>query len=70
MKQKIGETVWVWSPWAYNNVGRIDHGILVEDDGTFAQVRLPDRERPYSFLSSECFPTREALCDHYRKVFE
>lgn len=21
-------------------------------------------------LESECFPTREALCEHYRKIFE
>ena len=27
-------------------------------------------ERPYTIFKNELFPTREALCDHYRKVFE
>lgn len=65
-----GDKCWVWSPWAYSNVGKIDEGVVVENDGTFALVRLPYRERPYKFLACELFPTREALCQHYRKVFE
>ena len=67
---KPGDKVWVWAPYASANTGKIESGAIVDDDGTFASVRLSGRERPYPFLSSECFPTREALCEHYRKIFE
>ena len=34
------------------------------------QIVGEPRERPYIAFRMECFPTREALCEHYRKIFE
>lgn len=67
---KPGDSCWVWCSQACLNTGKIEEGILVETDANFALVRLDNRERPYRFLACEVFPTREALCEHYRKVFE
>lgn len=68
---KPGDKVWVWNAWAEKS-RQIEQGTLVGytkgEEGV--TVRLAGRERPYNFLASECFPTREALCEHYRKIFE
>lgn len=69
---KIGDKVWIWSPMAYRDIGKIEQGVLVDQDinGPFAYVRLPNRDLPYTLFKQEVFPTREALCEHYRKIFE
>lgn len=69
---KPGDKVWVWSPWAHRYTGVIEEGVLVDQDinGPFAYVRLSSRDLPYTFFKDEVFPTREALCEHYRKIFE
>lgn len=70
---KVGDKVWVWSPLAYRNIGKIEQGELVyvsEEPFPDVWVQLCDREKPYVFFKSEVFPTRGALCEHYRKVFE
>ena len=74
---KPGDSCWVWCSQACMNTGRgrrgcsgCGEGVLVDIDANFAAVRLENRERPYPFLACEVFPTREALCEHYRKVFE
>jgi hypothetical protein len=48
----------------------IVRGVVASMDSNFAEVRLGNREKPYVFLACEVFPTRKALCEHYRKVFE
>ena len=67
---KAGDECWVWCSQARYNTGLIEKGVIVYIDSNLANVRLRNRERPYTFLSSEVFPTRKALCEHYRKVFE
>lgn len=70
---KPGDKVWVWSPLAYRAVGKIEQGELVEwaeEPHVDALVKLRGRRRPYVFFKEEVFPTREALCEHYRKIFE
>ena len=67
---KTGDTCWVWCSQAYRDTGLIEQGEIVGMDENCALVRLRFRERPYQFLQCELFPTREALCEHYRKVFE
>lgn len=69
---KPGDKVWVWNAWGEKE-HQIEQGILVSitPGCVDALVRMPQfRERPYHFLQSEVFPTREALCEHYRKIFE
>ena len=66
---KPGDKVWVWNAWG-DRPHQIERGELVEIEGAGALVKLSGRERPYKFLVCEIFPTREALCEHYRKIFE
>lgn len=66
---KPGDKVWVWNAWG-DRPHQIEQGELVGIDGVGAQVKLAWRVRPYNFLLCECFPTREALCNYYRKIFE
>lgn len=66
---KPGDKVWVWNAWGPVNK-QIQEGELVELHLEGSLVRLEDRERPYAFLACELFETREALCEHYRKIFE
>lgn len=66
----VGDACWVWCSQACYNTGMIKKGVVVEVDPNFCSVRLDVRERPYVFLTCEVFPTRRALCEHYRKVFE
>lgn len=42
----------------------VDNGVVLY------RIVGENRQRPYSAFASDCFPTREALCEHYRKVFE
>ena len=65
-----GDECWVWCAQARYNTGSIERGVIGRIDANFAEVRLRNRERPYVFLAAEVFPTRAALCEHYRKVFE
>lgn len=72
LKMKQGDKVWVWNAWGERS-HQIEQGELVAIDEppmVGALVRLDDRERPFGFLRTEVFPTREALCEHFRKIFE
>lgn len=68
---KLGDKIWVWNALGERS-RQIEQGELVGytpgEEGV--TVRLHGRERPYNFFACECFPTREALCEHYRKIFE
>lgn len=69
---KPGDKVWVWNAWGEKK-HQIEQGILVSTvpGCVDAWVQMPQfRARPYHFLREEVFPTREALCEHYRKIFE
>lgn len=52
-------------------VQKIEEGVIVNRNGLGFRVLCESRrERPYDFLYHEVFPSREALCEHYRKIFE
>ena len=68
---KIGDTVWFWSALAYRDVGRIVSGTVVAvNPMATVEVMIEGKGRPCLLFDAEVFPTREALCEHYRKVFE
>lgn len=68
---KVGDTVWFWSAVAYQDIGAITSGVVVDDsDPNFISIKIEDKTRPCVIWRFEVFPTREALCEHYRKVFE
>ena len=68
---KPGDKVWVFdAEWQ-----KIRKVTIVEECLPVYQIGLRYRVRFYDgsteqFNSSEVFPTREALCEHYRKIFE
>ena len=68
---RIGDKVWFWSALAYRDIGTIDSGTVVAVNplGT-VEVKVEGKGHPCLLFGSEVFPTREALCEHYRKVFE
>ena len=65
---KAGDRCWVY----HYLVQEIEEGVVAENDGNYIKVRTASRERPYVFVNNGCevFPTREALCEHFRKIFE
>lgn len=64
---RVGQKCWVYHPI----VQKIEEGVIVSRNGLGFRVLCDSRrERPYDFLFHEVFPTREELCEHYRKIFE
>ena len=70
---KKGDKVWVY----LNMVQAIEKVTVREVYGCRVEVAwvfwddLGDRHRCLmDFLVTELFPTREALCEHYRKIFK
>lgn len=70
---KPGDKVWVFFPMAPRNE-MITECIVEEwpDNDVAAKVWIVNRPRvrPYVVFKADCFPTREALCEYYRKIFE
>lgn len=66
---KPGDKVWIFDDDQIKQVDLIDlwgKGLLVDNS---------DKDNPYGIpkswtLSKPHFPTREALCEHYRKIFD
>lgn len=70
---KRGDKCWVWCQNAFGSTGTIEEGVIVSvDNEKFSPIliKLRFRDRPYPFFPNEVFQTREALCEHYRKIFE
>lgn len=63
---KVGDKGWVY----FNMPQEIAECEIVRDLDMGWDVKTKFRDRPYYFLKREVFPTREALCAHYRKIFE
>lgn len=67
---KPGDKVWfVWERWC--TVGDIVEGEVryIDEHNKLATVKIPKanpRLIPFDLL----FTTREALCEHYKKIFE
>ena len=67
---KTGDKVWLFNNIIQEIEERIVDGVTC-DRGTNYIWRLELRgEKGAFYLGFECFPTREALCEHYRKIFE
>lgn len=66
---KPGDKVWIFFPMHFNEIKECEVVACNENFVNYQIVGEP-RERPYTALTSECFPTREALCEYYRKIFE
>jgi hypothetical protein len=63
---KPGEKVWVFD----GGDQVIKHQKVIHTDGkVIVTGRLGEDVRVY-LLNFDCFLTREALCEHYRKIFE
>ena len=70
-----GDKVWVF----HESTQEIDNGICLDIQGgpkryyVTIGFTMPNgsiiRNGGY-VLNQDCFPTREALCEHYRKIFE
>lgn len=70
---KPGDKVWFY----YNEKQKITTATVIEyesifDDGDYVTVRFDDYGTVTTGLMDgiNIFPTREALCEHYRKIFE
>lgn len=68
---KPGDKVWVYAQAAGDKIFECEVVEYQEGEIVFRYRIVGEyRERPYIGLVCEAFPTREALCEHYRKIFE
>lgn len=66
---KPGDKVWlILEGWC--TVGEIVEGRITSVVGNSAAVHFGSRRNPRWVRKDLLFPTREALCEHYRKIFE
>lgn len=66
---KPGDTFWIYTQTAGDKIFECV-AIDVDHCSVAYQILGKYRERPYIALLADCFPTRETLCEHYRKIFE
>ena len=63
--------MWVYSQIAGDKIMECEVVDWSDGDALFTYNIVDHyRQKPYIGLKSEAFPTREALCEHYRKIFE
>lgn len=68
---KPGDKVWLYSQIAGDKIMECKVVEWPENDGMFSYRIIGHyRQRPYIALKAEAFPSREALCEYYRKIFE
>ena len=60
---KPGDKVW----WFDARTQTIECGEVIEVDERAGNIYTYDKKL---WIDREGFPTREALCEHYRKIFE
>lgn len=64
---KPGDKVWIFEGWEQKIKEKTIKTIIYEDGREIIVCKgIPF---PYAF-GRDAFPTREALCEHYRKIFE
>ena len=66
---KPGDKVWIFDDEVIKQVDLIDlwgRGLLVDMSDISSRFGIPKSWG----LNKPHFPTREALCEHYRKIFE
>lgn len=63
--------MWLYSQIAGDKIMECKVVEWPENDGMFSYRIIGHyRQRPYIALKAEAFPSREALCEYYRKIFE
>lgn len=68
---KKGDRVWLVLSLDWYRIVECEVDEWLEADAVFAyRIVGEPRERPYSGIKAEVFPTRESLCEFYRKFFE
>ena len=68
---KPGDKVWMYSQVAGDEIFECKVVDWPDMDALFAYNIIGHyRQKPYVGFKCEAFPTREALCEHYRKIFE
>lgn len=68
---KQGDKVWIYSQIAGDKIMECKVVDWPSNEATFTYDIVGFyRQRPYIGLKADAFPTREALCEHYRKIFE
>ncbi len=68
---KPGDKVWVFLPYAQHIIEVEAHSVKVIGDETKVEIQYKNGSRASGYLlGCDVFPTREALCEHYRKIFE
>ena len=64
-----GDKVWlIYEAWC--RVGEIVSGTISSIVGNEAAVHFDSPKNPRWVRLDLLFPTREALCEHYRKIFD
>lgn len=64
---KSGDKVWVFDWWNQRIEEITVQQVYILYDG---RESLDLGNKTDHFLGFDCFPTREALCEHYMKIFE
>lgn len=68
---KPGDKVWMFLPHAQHIIEVEAHSIKVIGEETQVEIQYKNGARSSGYLlGRDVFPTREALCEHYRKIFE
>lgn len=66
---KQGDKVWIFDDDIIKEVDYMylaGHGLLIDTSDAVPPFNIPKAWN----ISKPHFPTREALCEHYRKIFE
>ncbi len=69
--KKVGGRCWLFFPLDGNAIRECEIVEWPENDGMFSYRIIGHyRQRPYIAFKADAFPTREALCEYYRKIFK
>lgn len=67
---KPGDKVWVFDINTQKVEERECLGVCIDDGNEYWAVEYEEYPSIFLPVGVEVFPTREALCEHYRKIFE
>lgn len=69
--KKVGGRCWLFFPLDGNAIRECEIVEWPYNEATFSYRIIGHyRQRPYIAFKADAFPTREALCEYYRKIFE
>ena len=72
---KPGDKVWVFNNTAQEIMDGLCLQVIKHSRRTYITIGFKTNNGAIihsggNVLNKDCFPTREALCEHYRKIFE